>query len=184
MPENHEHSRYVATQSTYEGHRRDINDLDLKAYIDARIAAASSSGGGSYLVAEVTLTDAQIKALPTTPIELIAAPGAGKMISVLFINWKIDVTAGIYTNLGNTWDLRYGTASSGNTPPSSAYLEDNSNVWVSQMYPDVSEEPQNISVFNNKNLNLFYDNLGGGNLTGGNAANTLKIIVYYVVVDL
>lgn len=48
MPENHDHSKYVAVESHYEGHRRDINDLDLKAYIDERIANAI--GSSSYLV--------------------------------------------------------------------------------------------------------------------------------------
>jgi len=55
MPENHDHSKYVAVESHYEGHRRDINDLDLKAYIDARIAAAGG-GGSSYLVYTALLT--------------------------------------------------------------------------------------------------------------------------------
>lgn len=52
MPENHEHSKYIGNPYHYDGHRLDINDLDLKAYIDARIAAASSPGGLGYLVYE------------------------------------------------------------------------------------------------------------------------------------
>ncbi len=49
MPENHNHSTYVEVQSWYEGHRRDINDLDLSAYVNEKISDVS---GGITLDSE------------------------------------------------------------------------------------------------------------------------------------
>lgn len=46
-------------------------------------AIAALAGGGSYLVKYVTLSQSDIEALATTPVELIAAPGAGKYIQLL-----------------------------------------------------------------------------------------------------
>src|SRR5690242_19531048 len=63
-------------------------------------------GGGSSVVqtATKTLTDAQIKALPTTPIELVAAPGSGKVIWWSMIVLRATI-AGSYTNIGDRCSL-------------------------------------------------------------------------------
>src|SRR5690349_23633621 len=46
----------------------------------------------------LTLTHNQIIHLPTTPIELIATPGAGKAIRPLYAHFQLDGTAD-YTNI-------------------------------------------------------------------------------------
>jgi hypothetical protein len=67
-------------------------------------------GAGDIQVATVIVTDAQIKALPTTPIVLIPDPGVGKIILVLFafLHWSpsdyvpytnIDPTAQIFSGV-------------------------------------------------------------------------------------
>ena len=52
-----------------------------------------NSGTANVVEVETTVSNAQMMALATTPIELAPAPGAGKMISVVECLWKLDHTA-------------------------------------------------------------------------------------------
>lgn len=54
---------------------------------------------GQILKKTATLTDAQIKALPTTPIELIGAPGAGYRIKIISGSLRLNNLAGVYNNV-------------------------------------------------------------------------------------
>lgn len=145
----------------------------------------NASGGSSLVLSEtVTLTDAQIKALPTTPIQIVAAPGANKYIKYAGAVLVLDVTSGVYTNLNTSAMNLLRTGQNPLTVDfSGAYLEDDSNVWV---YQDTSVNNDGIPVVLSEleNLAIEISSQNTGNLTGGNAANTLKVTVYYVVVDI
>ena len=52
--------------------------------------------------ASVTLTDAQIKALPTTPINILPAPGAGMLHMLHGALFVADFSAGAYTNIASS----------------------------------------------------------------------------------
>ena len=70
---------------------------------------ADAIGGGTVRVAKVTLTSAQVQALVTTPITLVAAPGAGMIASVLSATCYIDYNSVAYTT-GADILIEYGTA--------------------------------------------------------------------------
>lgn len=94
MPENHDHSRFIYNSYYYDGHRLDPSDLDLAAYIDARIAlnpggavqsltagtgvtlggtaanpVINATGGSSYLVYTALLTQSGTDAPVATVLQ-------------------------------------------------------------------------------------------------------------------
>ncbi len=70
---------------------------------DATTAVFVGVGGR---VAAVSLTSAQIKALNATPIALVAAPGAGKLIIVDEVLLKMSFLTAAYTG-SNNLEIRY-----------------------------------------------------------------------------
>lgn len=162
----------------------------------------SGSAGGSILSATVELTDAQIKALPTTGVELVPAQGVNKMLVVLFGTLRWNCT-GAYTNVNadNSCGIAYGNSGTNDwidyaCAPTT--IREGTGIRTSLLNPALSPHPtagqpdivftyyNNFpeADFNNTNMVVYADNFGSGDLTGGNAANTLKVTVYYVVVDL
>lgn len=69
-----------------------------------------SQNGNVKQTVTVTLTAAQLIAMGTTPVSLIAAPGAGKCIIVDNITFKMVTTATAFTG-GGAVEFRYTDAS-------------------------------------------------------------------------
>jgi hypothetical protein len=154
----------------------------------------SSGGGSSYLSASVTLTDAQIKGLPNQPIEIVAAPGAGKVLHLMACNVYANIPV-VYANVSanRRFYIQYGATS----VIASAVSDFNTGgaAFVFSlppiMYPITSgfwngnmEGLNSGDEVVNKRFDFAWENEGLGDLTGGDPSNTLKVIVYYVVVDL
>jgi len=147
------------------------------------------------LVASVTLTDAQIKTLPTLGFEVIAAQGSGKMIQIISANLSFNWTADYNIDGDEVMNLLHWNsgANSSNTLIESgsqvtALLAGGASKVATLSTYQLSGGTFNGVVdtrtnYNNDPVYLFITR-GGGALTGGNAANTLKVTVYYVVVDL
>lgn len=156
------------------------------------------SSGSGYLVAEVTLTDAQIKTLPSIPVEVIPAPGAGKINLITACCCILNTTAGGYIGVADASlslknnalniDLnipaltQVGLQTPGHNfyQLSIPYISEGAGTFVGQ---EVTQEFL-VSTLENQAIVITDYWAGVSNYTGGNAANTLKVKAYYVVVDL
>lgn len=130
------------------------------------------------------LTDAQIKALPTTPVQILAPQGANKIAWVIgaFVNFK---PVSPYSNFDFSVSLKVG-------PPSPADIWQNcsnadlilgsSVAFDKQMGTNVGQGSANSDVVN-KATEIRADNGGSGNFTGGNAGNSLAVTILYTVID-
>jgi hypothetical protein len=154
---------------------------------------------GGLQKAVVTLTDAQIKALPTTPVEIVPHPGTGKMAAFVVACYHAAITT-LYTNVQAADDnadilileLISPTMQVGANIANWRLFDNqtgNTYVHVPQ-YQEQTEAAATVTAafpfINATNLGfrLRASNGALGNFTGGHASNTLKVTVYYVVVDL
>jgi hypothetical protein len=170
---------------------RTVDEETIRRWISEN---SPSPDGSSLLSATVELTDAQIKALPATRIQLIAAPGVGKMI--LPVSAMVILSGGAYSGAaGAAWNILTEDGSymssairtnvlfvSGGvamfTFPALYTPDANFTGNVITAWQALKESVDNSALYIKDDLN------GVANYTGGNAANTLKVTVYYVVVDL
>lgn len=158
----------------------------------------SRESSDSVLTRTVTLTDAQIKTLPTR-VAIIPAPGAGKVLLPLSTALYFDWTAN-YTNIAGTAKLRleYDSQTDASCRLDQATwsavtgLLSSSEDTVAFLPALVEGEaggsntgPWNLAAdLVNQGLVIYLFNAGAGALTGGNAANTLKVTVLYTVVSV
>lgn len=147
-------------------------------------AGAVSLNAGIMNYATVSLTSAQVKALTTTQIELVAAPGAGKVVKFMGAQLKL-VYGGTnaFTEAGDNLAVKY---------------TDDSGAQVSQDIEMTGFIDQTASTYTNaepkidaivaataaENQALVLDNLNAD--IAGNAANdnTLEISIAYRIVEI
>lgn len=129
--------------------------------------------------AEVSLTDANMVALRATPITLVAAPGAGKMIEFVSAELFFDYT-GAYTETADNMAIKYnngsGTAVS-ETIEATGFVDATADVAI-RVAPATSAV---ITKANSENLALVLHNTGDGEYGGGNASNAVRVKVAYRV---
>lgn len=172
---------------------------------------SGSASGYGLLKATGTLTDAQVKALPTTPFALIAAPAVGFYIDWHWIVLITKFAAGAYTNLNATYCIIAASVNGG--APSINIVNDSTTtpalttltrfvgaatrrvrlcpyvetvgptgeMYVISSTADGTVGIDAMATLDNKALQLYADNNGSGDFTGGNAANTLVYEVGYTV---
>lgn len=189
---------------------RGLIDLatDVTSVLPVANGGSGSASGAGILRATASLTNAQILALPTTPVTIIAAPSAGTYITFLGGSLVIDTTGAAYTNIDATYaacavyylgdftqwiaagpvdDATYSLTRFTQGFGTGAHL-----LWNLAVYQDTPSDgnagiywtlPGLIpeATFNGTAVAIAMDNNGSGNLTGGNAANSMTVTLYYVV---
>ncbi len=126
----------------------------------------------------VTLTNAQVLALGATPVTLVAAPGVGKYVDVIAISLVFDYTAA-YSSVG---DVRcyWGSRGAGNacsaTITASGFFDASADKAIRVAgVPDNTNPPVT-------NLAVVLQKLTLAEMAGGNAANTVRVVVHYRIV--
>lgn len=147
----------------------------LDAATDPFARTSVLAGGGAVKVGSVLLSHAQIAALNTTPVEVVAAPGAGFGNYVMAIYNSADFSAGAYSD--GTFRLRYDG--------STVDLVSTWSGFSNQAQRRMNQLPVAASGFaatiaDNKSIKVS----AAANPTSGNAANTWRVTVIYVTVAL
>lgn len=188
------YNNILITDIDFDGTAMNSQD-DFETGMEAMFPGLAGGGTSLVLSATVELTDAQIKALPSERVEIVPAPATGKALLYITSFFQINTSAGAYTNVDA--DGRIYIDYGGELASLPAILPSGANLrtWVLPPASQFGQNPSVLSTFNSVNiarstgidetpLYIKIDNNGAGDFTGGNAANTLKVTVYYVVVDL
>lgn len=142
-----------------------------------------STAGLIQQSAIIPLTNAQILALPTTGIDAIAAPGAGKLLQVVAATLVIDSSAGAYTNVdpAGVLFLDYANVARKATGNGAAAgTIDGAQVSVFSL---AGAGVGGVSTnFVNVKIQVAATNAAAGNFTGGNAANTGRLTIDFLIV--
>lgn len=139
--------------------------------------------------ATITLTHAQIKALPTTPVQIVVAPGAGAVVLLVAAMLRSNFAVA-YTNVAGTFTLATDKAEGSQRAGWSALGTANSTtrqvrLWAGASFGSIDDsggfEPDAVAI-ENKALEFYVDG-GSGDYTAGDAANTLTVSATYLLVN-
>lgn len=138
------------------------------------IALASAATSGSIFTAVVKLTDAQIKSLSTTPVQILAAQGSGIVIQVVFLAAFKNLTATYST--AQAFHARYAGISAALT--TDINFTNSTNLQTGRALQTGATNTDGTDV---RNVGVVIR--ADGNVTGGNAANFITFMLGYSLFD-
>lgn len=125
------------------------------------------------------LTNANVLALMGTPITVVPAPGAGYYVAVLSVDVIFNYTAA-YTG-GANMALYYGSRAAGNRASSVITVSGLLVSVTADTIARVAGVPDNTDP-PTSNLPVVLSLIGSPNFGGGDAANTVRVVVNYRIV--
>lgn len=144
----------------------------VKAYVDAQVAV------GGLTTATVDITSSEILNIFTTPKQIIAAPGAGKILQVvsLMAYYKFGTTA---YSASASFAFKYDNASGAAVNISSLTMLDNAADAL--IFPELATQTNDVLVTPYVNKNIIFTNTSA-NPTSGDG--TLRIYVTYKTITV
>ena len=140
---------------------------------------ANGSDATGVVSKVVDLTNAQVLALNTTGVSIIAAPGIGKSIDVINVTLIFKRTGG-YTSPQNV-RLFYGSRSSGNAASAvitgSGFFDASASLAIR-----VTGTPDNTNPSVSNQAVVIQQATTAAAMAGGNAANSVRVVVNYRIV--
>jgi hypothetical protein len=176
-------TNWVASTATYPDTAGTVGNVATSDGTNFNSSAFSGSDG--ITVVSTTLTSAQVKALVATPIQLLAAPGAGKVHKILSTTSKLNYggTNVFVCTFSQGIGLSYGA---GTTPIGGgigpAQLTPASNQSIAALTPLMTSSTVYTACSNQ--AVYFYNTIGIE--ISGNAANdnTVQISVAYQTITI
>lgn len=161
-------------------------------------------GNGSTFLRQVVtrLNDTEIKALPTTAINLIDAPGAGKIIIPTLIYPRLSNWIADYTNIDATCVISFPNGNSNVMSTIDESITSGASGLLAGGGPDgtsgpvlFNAKPSGANIYSyagqsydsdlaNLPLKISVSNGGAGDFTGGDTGNILTITVAYYLLDM
>lgn len=131
-------------------------------------------------VGNVALTNAQVLNLRATPVTLVAAPGAGKVLVFISAVLIFDYTAA-YTESTANLTVKY-TDGSGVAVSQAIEATGFADATADTMTTALAKIDVIAAKTASENKALVLHNIGAGEWGGGNAANVIRVAVVYRVV--
>ena len=145
--------------------------------VGSLVLGVGTTSAEEIFVAKTSLTNAQVLALNSTPVTVVAAPGSGKVVDVIGVLLSFDYTAA-YTS-GSDLRLWYGSRTAGSAA-SSAITVSGFIVSVSaDTTVRVAGTPENTVMA--ANTAVVIQQINGTAFGGGNASNGVTVQVLYRV---
>lgn len=153
--------------------------LTNKTLGSGTVFGASPTGNGVTQWVEVSITNAEMLALRAAPKQLVAAPGAGKILEFVQAILLFDYTAA-YTETDDNMAVKY---ENGSGVKVSEDIE--TTGFVDATADTITTAPAVKDAITAKtgceNKALVLHNIGGDEFGGGNAANAVRVKVAYRV---
>lgn len=129
---------------------------------------------------EVALTNAEIKALRATPKELVAAPGAGKLLEFVSLMLLLDYGGtNVFTETADNLQVKYENGSgpaASETIETTGFIDQSADTWI-EAKPATSAAKTKAAT---ENKALVLHNTGDGEIAGNAANNNLmRALVAY-----